>query len=541
MPGPVCLESERNICGEQPDHSAIYLEFCYSFFMAEKKKKRSLRLKKSSNTQSDSLKSSAQAAKKRALHLSMRTRIILGAAAAALLIGFGIYSYQAHRVEKISLTYLDSISMQDLYQKPQSTFEETIEVHDSTVYGTSLVFYDQAYQPLETDGFYGRNAMLKNIEDGSTITTTFSGGADSGFDLQSIPEGVYEIYLYDGYTPKRAWTEKSFSSDPVVTVRDNGTVKKVQLSASEYYLDKFGVKTDRPYLYLAVTESEPVVRYADVMLDPAGLVPGAVDYVADGFDENEQSWALARRVQTYLENAGLKVAWSHQPTESTGYAGSGSRSALGYDQQAKVFVSFTMDSQDEPRPYCLSSPFSNGRLGNQIVLALRDQGVDLQPVTTLPQLDQGNGYDAILPDASLQNSPFSSSPAIRETGGKATSAGKMDGWQANEAYSNSPGMEAVLFCYASTENADSRTYYLEHQDQIARGIAQGILNYAHISASIDQPVSSESGSSQTLSNTQQEPAVSSQQSGADASAQSQPAQPGSAEDGQQTPAEPANP
>lgn len=451
--------------------------------------------------------------KKKRPPFSRKARLTAALAAGGLVISLVIGYYWVNRTHKYSLTYLDSVTSKDLYQKPQETFEQTILVPDYTVYGTSLVFYEKPYDALATDAFYGRNATLKNIEDGSTIIATLSGGIDGGIDLQTLPQGVYEVYLNDGYTPKRAYVEEAFSAEPIVTMRDNGSIRKIQICASQYYLDKFGTVTDRPYLYLTVTDSEPEERYTDVILDPGSMTLNEngwlnPDFNEGGFDENAQSWALAHKVAGYLENAGLKVGFSHGQEEASGYSGENSRVSAGYDTQAKVFVTLTMDSEDEPRPFCVSSPFTNGRLGNRIIDALSAEGVQVIKESEQSQLNTGNTYDQLLADASYMLSPYSSLAVLRETGGKATSAGGMGGWEANAPYGTGLGMDAVEFCYASTVNADSRTYYLAHQDQIARGIARGILSYAHIDASIDPPQGDESSSASSSAPSGQPPASS---------------------------------
>ena len=456
--------------------------------------------------QSSPAKTPRPKGKRRRRKLSRQGWIAIAALAAIVLLIISLVLFQNGRSQKLSLTYLDEIKQSDLYAMPPESFEDKIEVKDYTIYGTSLVFYDRDYEALETDGFYGRNAMLKNIQDGSTITTAFAGGADSGFDLQSIPEGVYEIYLSDGYTPKRAYLSQTMTEEPFVTIRDGDTVKKIQISASPSYLDKFGLYTDQPYLYLSVTESEPVVRVADVVIDPSGLTLNQFgvqnpDWAIEGFDENQTSQSLADKIKVYLENAGLKVIFSHQPGKWASYLGEGSRVAAGYEAEAKIFLALGMDSQDYPRPYLISSPFTNGRLGNQIAADLNAEGIELQNMSSLPQLNAGNSYDLLLADENLQNSPFSASVQIRETGGKATSAGQMEGWSENAQFAGNTGMEAVLFCYASTENAQSRTYFVEHEEQITKGIAQGILDYAHIQKRAELPPTTESEGSENPSET----------------------------------------
>lgn len=442
--------------------------------------------------------------KKKRRRLSRAAKLLM-AGLCALVLGVAFYFYWEHETGRnVTLTYLDSISLGQLEQVPQASFDESIQVDDLTIYGNSLVFYDQEFSPLETDTFFGRNVTLRNIKDGSTITTAFTGGADAGIDLDQLPQGVYEVYLSDGYTPKRAYMAETTLPAQFVTTRNNGMVKKINIVASPNYLAKFNLQSDKPYLYISVTDSEPVETVADVVIDPMGYgmagldEEGQDDRLADGFSEYEQSWNLASKIRQRLEAAGLKVIFSQTSNDNLSYQGDPSRIADGYRTQAKVYLSLGMVNEDYAYPFIVSSPFTNGKLGNMIVQELNAYGVGLETISTLTQLNAGNGFDQLGYDQELRSSPYSVTAPIRESGGKVTSAGKEEGWQGNAQYSQSYGMNGVFFAYASTSNAASRTYYLEHVDAIADGIAQGILDYGHISGgwNLDEQASSQSVQSQ---------------------------------------------
>lgn len=421
---------------------------------------------------------------------SRKSKILAGALVIVLVIVIALCLWLPKVLSpKRSMTYLDQIQLSDLKELPQSAFDETVEVDDMTIYGTSLVFYDRTFEPMETDGFFGRNVTLRNIKDGNTISSTFSGGADAGIDLQMLPEGVYEVYLSDGYKPKRAYTESAKLEDTFVTMRDNDKVKKVQVASSPYYLDRYNIQMDKPYLFIAVTESDPLETIADVCIDPSTLAWPADETTfedsIDGFSETQQAWALAEKIKANLESTGLKVIYSHQKVKEAIYTGAESTIETGYQAQAKIFLSLSMYTQDYTRPFVLSTPFTNGRLGNEITVCLNQNGVELENISTLTQLNQGNGYDLFQPDENYNYTKLTNTASIRESGGKVTSAGQAAGFEANSQYSDAYGMNGVLFGFASTENAESRTYFLEHIDAIARGISEGILQYAHISTPID--------------------------------------------------------
>lgn len=391
-----------------------------------------------------------------------------------------LFRPQPSIAEKLSLTYLDSLTLADLQQPPEAQFENKAKVEDMTIYGTSLVFYDQPYSPLDTDGYFGRNARLRNIKTGEEIDCTFSGGADSGIDLQNIPAGVYEIYLTNGYTYSRAYMDTQFSSDPWISMRNNRKVRSIRVDADADYLEKFGINSDENYMYLTVTETLPIVRITDVVIDPSGYLEDQNGlqlewFSQDGFDESEQSYAFGEKIAKWLEDAGLRVTFSREKDEYKSYAGQDSRAGIGYEAQSKIFLSLALSDGNEPRPLFISSPLVNGTLGNTISSELTEHGIELYTPTTVSQLNEGNSYDQFSVDENYELEPYSLQPSIRETGGKATQAGKNKSWQANSAYSDSYGMNSLLFLYASAGDAGSREYFLEHEDEMAKAIAQGIL------------------------------------------------------------------
>lgn len=407
-----------------------------------------------------------------------------------------LYSWSSRpdAIDRLSLTYLDNLSQDSLAYSIPESYEQKAEVSDYSIYGESLVFYQDDYDGQKRDPYYGRIFMLKNLETGAQTTTSYSGGADGGIDLGSVEPGVYEIYIYDGYVLKRAVMDEDWTSEVFTTIRRGKEVKSIQLDAGTDYLEKFGLEQDAPYLYLTVSSNLPKVKIADVMIDPSGYVPTGYDgddpdlgYVGE-LTEAQASYDLGKRIQEILEDNGLRCQFTRSENEEVGYAGSEGRAARGYNAQAKIFLSLTMDDQELNRPYLLASPFSNASLANQIAWDLQQKGVDLSSISQLPQLNSGVGYDGILANADYTYSSFSFLPALRETGGKATGAGGLDGWQLNAPFANANGMNAVVFCYASSEDAESRAYFLAHQEEIAQGIAQGILNYCKIVPEASEPV-----------------------------------------------------
>lgn len=432
--------------------------------------------------------------KRKSVRLTIAGRIVAASIVVLALIvcTVSIFRAQPSMTEKLSLTYKDSLTLADLEEKPQASYAERILAPDYTIYGTSLVFYDKTYSPLETDGFFGRNAKLKNIKTGDEFTYTFTGGADTGINLQTLEPGVYEVYLTNGYSYSRAYMDEAYSSEPFITMRNGKKVRSVRVDASADYLEKFGIESDENYLYLTVTETLPIVRITDVVIDPSGFLVDSNGmelpwFSEDGFDESEKSMEFARKIAEHLEDAGLRVTFSREDEQWKGYGGAASRAGIGYEAQAKVFLSLSMTDGDQPRPFFISSPFTNGVLGNEISNQLVANGIELYTPVPVAQLNAGNSYDQLSTDLEYQLQPFSLQPALRETGGRVTSAGKNESWRANSQYSKSNGMNALIFVYASNLNPDSRQYFLDHEDAMALSIAQGILNAYSIGVDLGKP------------------------------------------------------
>lgn len=431
--------------------------------------------------------------------ISLRFWILLCAVCGILAVGLYVWNSQPDEIDKLSLTYLDSLKGKDLAADPQSSYENVLDIKDYTIYGETLNLYANPYSFEQRDALYGRNAMVRNLETGQEYSFTFGGGADSGIDLGLLDPGVYEVYVYDeSYKPQRAYMDEPFSQALITTMRRNKRVNVVQMDADSEFLSRFGIPADRNYLYLTVTSSLPRVKINDVLIDPSGLVSYLYGngsdhgYVSGTIDEAEASYDLALQIQMYLENAGLRVQLTRNGDTPENYYGENGRIGQGYNTQAKVFLGLTMVEGEEDRPFILSSPFSVGSLSNAMVYAMKANGVELAEVSTLPRLNQGSGYDTLQVDENYKQTPWSLYPQLRETGGRATFAGTYPAAVSNEMFKDDNGMYAVLLCYASTDSSASQEYFLQNREAIARSAAEGILDYFHIPLP-DQDQNSQNG------------------------------------------------
>ena len=193
--------------------------------------------------------------------------------------------------------------------------------------------------------------------------------------------------------------------------------------------------------------------------------------------ESQLAMELADLVAARLEAAGLKVAYTRQGDDIAGYYGDAGRAAAGYSRQGKVFLSLVMtEDENTARPWLLTSPFVSGSLPSNMAYALRQAGIELRSVNaTAP--DDAVAYDTQQQNEDWSYNQFSMTPAIRETGGKITWAGQSGVITGNQMYQDAAGMYPVQFVFGNGENEDSMEYYLTHKEQIADGLAAGILEY----------------------------------------------------------------
>ena len=409
-------------------------------------------------------------------------------------------------IEKLDLTVLETADRETVKEGVRTDFSEgnVYPISDYAFLGETLTLYQNPYDPITADPTLGKNVLLRNILTGEEFSYTFGGGGDLGIQTGDLPEGVYEIYLYDQYEKKRVYFDDPVQSDTLDDIRRSGTVKSVVLDADKDLLSGYDVSLDRNYAFLVVTDQVPRVKTVDVVLDPGGNLynelTGVTDTGAQYQDRNEAQLAmeLADLVAARLEAAGLKVAYTREADEISGYYGDAGRAAAGYSRNGKVFLTLSMaDDETTSRPWLRTSPFVSGGLPSRIAYDLRQAGIELQGTASTA------GDSAVIFDTQQQNedwsyNQFSMTPGIRETGGKITWAGHSGVITGNQMYQDAAGMYPVEFVFGNASNADSMEYYLSHKEQIADAIAAGILDYYNIERPADnEPGLSADGSTGT--------------------------------------------
>ena len=430
------------------------------------------------------------------MKVTPRTMIIVVLVISIALIGGFLFVNRQTDLDKMNMAYDEVFDNEILKANIKTTFKQTYELSDYTIYGETLVLYENAYAYDTVDALLGKSVVLRNVISDEECIFTFNGGIDSGIDLGTLDEGMYEIYVYDHYKKKRVYFSDEFQSEQFTTLRRDGKTKTITLNAQRDYLDAVDIDMDTNYAFLTVIENTAVASIYDVAIDPSGYVvdvtTGEVDYgYSNGeFKESDASYQLALLLKEYLEDEGLRVIITRDENEAKGYYGQSGRASMAYESGAKICISLgvtTNDAQDEEvsHPYLITSPYTNATFANEVAYYLKQNSVILNTMSDDEQLQDGVAFDSYHQeyDANLGyyvDTPYELFPQIRELGGKCTFAGTLDTSQENRMYTDHYGIYSLYLTYCNVDSTDSITYYNAISDMLARKMAGGICQFFQI-------------------------------------------------------------
>ena len=322
------------------------------------------------------------------------------------------------QLDKLGISYLELMDKSVVDQNIKSSFKNEFEVKDYLIYGENLTFYQNEYEG-NIDKMQGMNVVLRNVETEDEISYTFSGGVDSGIGLGSLDQGLYEVYVYDNYVKKRLYFDKEVESLNFSTMRRNEMVKNIRIHASKDYLNQFNKPLDNNYVFLSVVDNMPMVKTIDVLIDPGGNVYNDSDNSVnrglsnDLIDEASSSYELAMMIKEELETKGLKVELTRVEGSTPGYYGKNGRVGIGYEKQAKVFLSLGMlVDENLTRPIMMISPYTSGLLANEIAFTLMKNGIELPDVSAKENLNLGIMYDSFMVDDEGNDTKFELYPQL---------------------------------------------------------------------------------------------------------------------------------
>ena len=214
-----------------------------------------------------------------------------------------LYASRPTELDKLSQSYLDTVDVEKLQQKVETSFESSYQLKDYVVYGETLSLYKDRYGSVKTDKMQGNNIVLRNVMNDSITSFTFNGKADSGIDLGSLKEGVYELYTYNHYEKERIYFDKAFKAKTITTMRRNKKVKDITFIADKDALKDQEIQLTKNYAFIIVTKHIPKSNVYDVVIDPCG---NAMNYSSNSvdigasteiLDEPTTSLVLAKRLK----------------------------------------------------------------------------------------------------------------------------------------------------------------------------------------------------------------------------------------------------
>ncbi len=376
------------------------------------------------------------------------------------------------------------VSQSGIKQNVQTEFDGAYEMQDYVVYGQTLTLYQNAYDGKASDPMQGNNLMLRNIATDELTSFTFSGKVDSGIDMGALEEGIYELYTYDHYQKQRIYFSDVIKAKSLVTMRNEGFVKKVKFVANKNALKEYDVTFDKNYAFLFVSKEEPKKQVYDVVIDPTGnSIDYETQYVDYGgssslMDEQITSLEFAKKVKKELESYGLKVKILRKENETIGYYGDDSRISRAYDSGAKLYLALGASlDEDVNAPYILVSPFTNSTLGNRIAYMFEQKGLGIYNARSDKTQQTGVLSDSFKMNDNYEYTQLELYPQLRESGGKATYAGNVYG---NAQYSKVYGMYGLYFIFASVNNSESVTNFNANQKQMTKYLVKGICDYFDI-------------------------------------------------------------
>lgn len=127
----------------------------------------------------------------------------------------------------------------------------------------------------------GNNIVLRNVMNDAITSFTFNGKVDSGIDLGSLKEGIYELYTYDHYEKERIYFDDAFKAKTITTMRRNKKVKDITFVADKEALKEYDIHLKKNYTFIIVTKHIPKSNVYDVVIDPCG---NAMNYISNTVD-----------------------------------------------------------------------------------------------------------------------------------------------------------------------------------------------------------------------------------------------------------------
>ena len=148
-----------------------------------------------------------------------------------------LYVSKPKQTNKSSQSYLNGVDVDKLQKKVGKDFEGTYLLKDYVVYGEMLSLYKSKYGSTQTDKMQGNNIVLRNVMTDATTSFNFNGSVDSGVDLGTLKEGIYELYTYNHFEKERIYFKDAFKAKDITTMRRDEKVTSVSFMADKNALE----------------------------------------------------------------------------------------------------------------------------------------------------------------------------------------------------------------------------------------------------------------------------------------------------------------
>lgn len=395
---------------------------------------------------------------------------------------FAFITFKRNNNPNLEKSNICNFNVEEANQKLNNKIDKTY-VSDYMHYGDSLYLLENKYSSKSDDRIVGNIIILKNICDGSEHRFLIEKGMDRGILLNTLSEGLYEIYMEENLSKTRVYSNTSIYDRSNV----NGKYGKMQVTLATF--DKLkhneNVKVDNKLLFLNIEKKD--YKQADIILDPAG---NTVDYSSknnvskgvkgNGIVEANETYKLAEMIKKDLESKGFNVLISRKKDEVVDFFGDNGRLNKAYKNKARYYI-YLGFNEAEDGYYgfkTVYSTYSSKILANQIAYNIKSM-TSLRPSEFVSNLDYKGLQQSPLVEGNDGKIIYDSDMIVRELGGRITNAGYYSDTSKliPLARKNNNGIQAIDLNLGYVTNSKDANNYLKDKKKVAKAISKALYEY----------------------------------------------------------------
>lgn len=362
-------------------------------------------------------------------------------------------------------------------------FDETITIKDYFFYGEALSLFENEYDIFKKNSLLGKTILLKNYCNDEEYYYLIDVNVDDQIPLNLLPTGFYEVFINVDMVKKRVIYSEELL-DSINSVKRYNKSNNIELIANENMFDDQENKDllNKKYMFINVVNNEEYIDDYDIVLDPGfGINPtGYFDnYGASflGMIEADELYDFANNVKNHLEKNGLKVLLTRESKDDIiNVYGKNGRLNKAYDSKAKYYVEINFNNSQIGGLRVYKSSYVSNAFSNYIAKYLLDNtSLNKYGNNSVLSANRYSGLDGVI--------------SIREIGGKALSAATYSELAKSEnasfAYKNRKALEAISIELFSYLNEEELLYYKSNKEEIAKVLADAIIEYFALGVSND--------------------------------------------------------